>query len=102
MLSKLHFLPSTRSRYSDWLRAGRPGGRNSSPGRVKDYSLLNVVQTGSEAQPASYPMDTGTLSPGVRRPGRETDHSPPTSAKVKKNVDLYIHSPIRFYDLVFN
>jgi hypothetical protein len=26
----------------------------------------------------------GTLSPGVKRPGREVDHSPPTSAEVKK------------------
>jgi hypothetical protein len=26
----------------------------------------------------------GTLSPGVKWPGREADHSPPTSAKVKK------------------
>jgi hypothetical protein len=26
----------------------------------------------------------GTLSPGVKRPGREADRSPPTSAKVKK------------------
>jgi hypothetical protein len=26
----------------------------------------------------------GALSPGVKRPGREADHSPPTSAEVKK------------------
>jgi hypothetical protein len=26
-----------RSRYSDWLRAGRPRGRNWSPGRVKNF-----------------------------------------------------------------
>jgi hypothetical protein len=26
----------------------------------------------------------GVLSPGVKRPGRETDHSPPASAEVKK------------------
>jgi hypothetical protein len=26
----------------------------------------------------------GALSPGVKRPGREVDHSPPTSAEVKK------------------
>jgi hypothetical protein len=26
------------------------------------------------------------LSPGVKRPGRETEHSPPTSAKVKKTL----------------
>jgi hypothetical protein len=26
----------------------------------------------------------GALSPGVKRPGREVDHSPPASAEVKK------------------
>jgi hypothetical protein len=26
-----------RSRYSDWLRAGWPRGRSSSPGRVKNF-----------------------------------------------------------------
>jgi hypothetical protein len=34
--------------------------------------------------PASYPMGTGALSPELKRPGREADHSPPTSAEVKK------------------
>jgi hypothetical protein len=42
----------------------------------------------------------GVLSPGVKRPGREANHSPPTSTEVKKNVDLYIRSPIRLYDVV--
>jgi hypothetical protein len=30
---------------------------------------------------------------GVKRPGREADHSPPSSAEVKECVDLYLHSP---------
>jgi len=28
-------------------------------------------------------MDTGVLSPGIKLPGRELVHSPPTSAEVK-------------------
>jgi hypothetical protein len=40
----------------------------------------------------------GALSPGVKRHGRKADHSPPVSA----DVDLYIHSPIRFHGLVLN
>jgi hypothetical protein len=44
----------------------------------------------------------GALSPGVKRPSREVDHSPPTSAEVKKNVNLYIHSPIRLHGVVLN
>jgi hypothetical protein len=33
------------------------------------------------------------LSLGVKWLGRETDHSPPSNAKLKECVDLYIHSP---------
>jgi hypothetical protein len=46
-----------------------------SPGEGTNF--LYVVQTGSGTQLASYPMGTGALSPGVKRPGREVDHSPP-------------------------
>jgi hypothetical protein len=35
----------------------------------------------------------GTLSLGVKRPGREAVHSPPSSAEVKECVELYLHSP---------
>jgi hypothetical protein len=35
----------------------------------------------------------GALSLGIKRPGRETDHSPPFSAEVKEWVELYLHSP---------
>jgi hypothetical protein len=34
----------------------------------------------------------GTLSMGVKRPGREDDHSPPSSGQVKEWVELYFHS----------
>jgi hypothetical protein len=34
----------------------------------------------------------GVLSPGVKRPGREADHSPPASAEVKK-MWIYISTP---------
>jgi hypothetical protein len=45
----------------------------------REFSLLHVVQTGSEANPASYPMGTG----GSFLRGK-ADHSPPTSAEIKK------------------
>jgi hypothetical protein len=35
----------------------------------------------------------GTLSLGVKQPGREVDHLPPSSAEVKECVQLYLHSP---------
>jgi hypothetical protein len=60
--------------------------KSSSPGRGKNFflsTILHSTQTGSEAHPASYPVDTGGDSPGVKRPGRETDHLSPSSAEVK-------------------
>jgi hypothetical protein len=45
---------------------------------------VHVVQTGSGVHPTSHPMGIGGSFLGVKRPGREADHSPPASAKVKK------------------
>jgi hypothetical protein len=51
--------------------------------RRKDFSSILCVQTGSEAHPASCPMGTGGPFPGAKaRPGRDADHSPPSSAEV--------------------
>jgi hypothetical protein len=48
------YVPSgERSRYNDWLRAGRLRGR-----RFKN-SLLQIVQTGSGVHPTFYLMGTG-------------------------------------------
>jgi len=48
------------------------------------------VQTGPGAHPASYTMVTGSF-PGVKRPGRGVDRPPPSSAKVKERVELYLY-----------
>ena len=37
-------------------------------------------------------MGTGSF-PAVKRPGRDVDHPPPSSAKVKGKVNLYILPP---------
>jgi hypothetical protein len=37
----------------------------------------------------------GVLFLGVKLPGREADHSLPSSAEFKECVELYLHSPIR-------
>jgi hypothetical protein len=80
--------PGWRSRYSDWLRAGRPRGRSSS----QEFSDLHFVQTGSGVHQISYLTSTGAPSPGLKRPGREDDHSPPASAEVKK-MWIYTSTP---------
>jgi hypothetical protein len=38
----------------------------------------------------------GAVSPGVKQPGREADHSPPTNAEVKK-MWIYIYTSPAFY-----
>jgi hypothetical protein len=53
------------------------------PGRGRDISFFHNVQTGSWALSASYLTGTGGFSLGVNQPGRETDHSPSSSVKVK-------------------
>jgi hypothetical protein len=58
----------------------------------QEFPLLHVVQTGSGAHPASYPMETGDSFPGVKWPGREAHNSSPTSAEVKKTW-IYTSTP---------
>jgi hypothetical protein len=67
-----------------------------------NFSRHHRVQTGSGAHPASYPVGTRGFFPGVKRPGREADHSTPSSAEVK-NVWSYISTPlIRLYGVVLS
>jgi hypothetical protein len=44
-------------------------GRVRFPAGVTDFSLLHSVQTGSEAHPASYTIDTGGSFPGNKAAG---------------------------------
>jgi hypothetical protein len=54
-----------------------------SPAGAEDFSSSLYAQTGSGAHPASYKMGTGGPFPGGKaRPGRDADHSPPSSAEV--------------------
>jgi hypothetical protein len=81
-----------REKALHWLRDRRPRGPSSNPGRGKISFFLNVVQTGSGAHPAIYSTGIGGSFLGVKRPGRQTDHSLPTSAEVKKRW-VYISTP---------
>jgi len=49
-------------------------------------------QTGPRAHPASCTMVTGSF-PGVKRPGRDVDHPPSSSAEDEEGVELYLCSP---------
>jgi hypothetical protein len=55
-----------------------------SPAGAEDFSSSLCVQTGSGAHPACCTMSTGGPFPGSKtRPGRDADHSPPSSAEVE-------------------
>jgi hypothetical protein len=55
-----------------------------SPTEAKDFSSSLCVQAGSGAHPASCTVGTGGPFPGAKaHPGREADHSPPSSAEVE-------------------
>jgi len=44
----------------------------------------------------------GSLSLGVKRPGREADHSYPSSVEVEEWMDLYLHFPVCLHGVVFS
>jgi hypothetical protein len=65
-----------------------------SPAGAKKFSSILFVQTGYGAHPASSTMGSGGPFPGGKaRPGRDDDHSPPSSAEVVNEYELYLFSP---------
>jgi len=50
------------------------------------------VQTGPGADPASYTMGTESFK-GVKRPGCDADHPPPSSAEVEER-ELHLYFPL--------
>jgi hypothetical protein len=63
-----------------------------SPAQANDFSSSLCVQTSSEAYPAFY---SPVLPKGGKaRPGRDADHSSPSSAEVKNEQKSYLLSPL--------
>jgi hypothetical protein len=60
------------------------GSRVRFPAGAGNFSLHHRVQNGSGAHPASYAMGSRGYFRGVKRPGREADHQPPSSTEVNK------------------
>jgi hypothetical protein len=83
-----------RSQYSYWLRVGRPRGRSSSPGRVKNFVFS--TSSGAALGPIQHAILVQwvpeALTPGVKLPERESDHSTQISAEVKK-MWIYTSNP---------
>jgi hypothetical protein len=57
---------------------------------------------GTTQLPIQWVRGGGDLSLGVKRTGREADHSHPSSVKFKECVELYLHSPIRLHGMVLS
>jgi hypothetical protein len=87
-----HYEPGERSRYSDWILAGR----SSIPGSTKNilFSMSSSLALGPTQPPIQYVP--WTISPGLKRPEREADHSPPSSADVKERWIYTSTSPYVF------
>jgi hypothetical protein len=83
--------PWQLSRYSDRLQSGRPRGRSSSPGRVKNCHFS--ISSGSTQPPVHWVP--GDLSPGLKLPGRQADHSPPSISEVMKT---WMYTSIKYMD----
>jgi hypothetical protein len=67
-----------------------------SPCRVKNFHFFKSSRRvlGSTQPPIQWVP--WALFPGVKRPGREADHSPPASAEVKK-MWIYTATPLYAY-----
>jgi hypothetical protein len=75
------------------LRSGRPMNRISISDRRKE-TFLRSVRNGSDAHPAFCSVGTvGYFLCGVKRPGREADHSPPCSAEVR-SLSNHSYTPV--------
>jgi hypothetical protein len=75
----------------------------SSPGRGWRIFIFATASRPALG-PTQLPIQwvTGNLSLLIKRPGREADHSPPPSAKVK-NAWSYIYTPpIRLHGVVLS
>jgi hypothetical protein len=66
------------------------------PAGVGNFLFTTVSRTALGPTQPPIQWVPGALSLEVKRPGRESDHSPPSSAEVKKCVELYLHSTNTF------
>jgi len=69
--------------------------RNTEKLTILKSIFLFITASRPTLGPAQPPIQwvPGALSLGVKRPGREADYSPLSSAEVKEFVVLYLHSP---------
>ena len=86
---------TAHSSHETRVRAGKPRNQNSIPGAIKRF--FSSPRRPDQLWNPSSPLQNRHWGPyfGVKRPGHEANHSPPTTAKVKKAwsntfISLYI------------
>jgi hypothetical protein len=72
----------------------------SSPGRGCEFFSSPPRPDQLWAYPSSYRMVTGALSLGVKRLGREADHSPTSNAEVKNVWNYSSTLPVRLHGVL--
>jgi hypothetical protein len=73
--------PGYLSGYSEGLRVGRPGFHSRQEQEIFLFSTVSRLALGPTQPPIQWVL--GAFSPGAKRPGREANHSPLSSAEVK-------------------
>jgi hypothetical protein len=76
-------------------------GSDSSPGRIKNFLFSTSSKPALGFTQPPIQRVPGAVSPGVKLPWREADHSPPASAKVKK-MWIYTSTRIHLHGVVLN
>jgi hypothetical protein len=67
---------------------------DSIPNRAKDLSSSLCVQTSTRVHPASCPVGSGGPFPvGKAQLWHDSEHSPPSSAEIKNELQLHLPSP---------
>jgi hypothetical protein len=90
----LHLLSNSRDSSVGIALGYKLDDRGSIPGGELGIFLCTTASR-TTLGPTQPPIQwvPGALSLGIKRPGCEADHSPPSSAEVKECVELYFHSP---------
>jgi hypothetical protein len=70
---------------------------------AEEFSSIFCVQAGSGAHPASCTVGTEYPFSGAKaRPGRDADHTPPSSAELMNDYELYLLSPMRLHVVLWD
>ena len=99
MINLLYFVDAEyRVLCSDSVRTRRSCGFES---RQRQEIFVRNVQTGSGSHSISHSVGTADLSQGMKRPGFEVNHSPPTIAEFKNEWSCNFTPPWRGESLLF-